>query len=40
MKSIQAVTYPVIFEKKAYKELSNLIDKNNFRVFIALLVIC
>ena len=30
MKTIQAVTYPVHFQKDSYQELSNLIDKNNY----------
>ncbi len=35
MKSIQAVTYPVHFQEKAYKELSNLIvEKNYSTIFI------
>ncbi|MDC0176993.1 3-dehydroquinate synthase [Polaribacter sp.] len=36
MKSIQAVSYPVLFEKKAYLELSNLIDKNNYSTIFIL----
>ena len=30
MKTIQAVSYPVHFQKDSYQELSNLIDKNNY----------
>mgnify|MGYP005989845527 CR=1 FL=1 len=36
MKSIQAVTYPVHFQEKAYKELSNLIVENNYSIIFIL----
>ncbi|MCL7765254.1 3-dehydroquinate synthase [Polaribacter sp. Z014] len=36
MKSIQAVTYPVNFQDKAYKELSSLIAKNNYSTLFIL----
>ncbi|KGL63312.1 3-dehydroquinate synthase [Polaribacter sp. Hel1_85] len=36
MKSIQAVTYPVHFQDKAYKELSNLVEANNYSTIFIL----
>ncbi|MDN3620390.1 3-dehydroquinate synthase [Polaribacter undariae] len=36
MKSIKAVTYPVHFQDKAYKELSNLITTNNYSTLFIL----
>ncbi|MEO9571664.1 MAG: 3-dehydroquinate synthase [Polaribacter sp.] len=36
MKSIQAVTYPVHFQDKAYKELSDLVSKNNYSTIFIL----
>lgn len=36
MKTIQAVSYPVHFEKESYLELSNLIKKNNYSTLFIL----
>ena len=36
MKTIQAATYPVHFQKDSYQELSNLIDKNNYSTIFIL----
>ena len=36
MKTIKAVSYPVHFQEKAYKELSNLIAKNNYSTLFIL----
>jgi len=36
MKSIQAVTYPVHFQDKAYKELSDLVSTNNYSTLFIL----
>ena len=36
MKTIQAVTYPIHFQKDSYQELSNLIDKNNYSTIFIL----
>jgi 3-dehydroquinate synthase len=36
MKTIQAVTYPVHFHEDSYKELSNLIDANNYSTLFIL----
>lgn len=36
MKTIQAVSYPVHFQKDSYQELSNLIDKNNYSTIFIL----
>ncbi|QTE23363.1 3-dehydroquinate synthase [Polaribacter cellanae] len=36
MKSIQAINYPVHFQDKAYKKISNLISKNNYSTLFIL----
>ena len=36
MKTIQAVTYPVHFQKESYKELSKLIEENNYSTLFIL----
>ena len=36
MKSIQAVTYPVHFQDKAYEKLSNLVEENNYSTIFIL----
>lgn len=36
MKTIQAVSYPVHFQEESYKEISNLIDKNNYSTIFIL----
>ncbi|WP_159947479.1 3-dehydroquinate synthase [Polaribacter septentrionalilitoris] len=36
MKTIQAVTYPVHFQEKGYKALSNLVKKNNYSTIFIL----
>lgn len=36
MKSIKAVSYPVVFKNEAYTELSNLIDQNNYSTIFIL----
>ncbi|ARV14272.1 3-dehydroquinate synthase [Polaribacter sp. SA4-12] len=36
MKSIQAVTYPVHFQHKAYEKLSNLVEENNYSTIFIL----
>jgi 3-dehydroquinate synthase len=36
MKSIQAVTYPVHFQRKAYEKLSNLVQENNYSTIFIL----